>query len=109
MKNLMRCIAFNQHTRRKHNMTTPVEMFIASLQAIEACCDITCVETVEHKLIDNAKYWADIALINDSGNCDMIAAKEVMKAGFYIYPGEQDRFGWVTGCIETSKGVIVFG
>lgn len=30
-------------------------------------------------------------------------------SGFYIFPGERDRFGWLTACIQTKKGIIVFG
>ena len=29
--------------------------------------------------------------------------------GYFIFPGERDRFGWVTGCLQTKKGIIVFG
>ena len=28
---------------------------------------------------------------------------------FYIFPGERDRFGWLTACIQTKKGIIMFG
>jgi hypothetical protein len=30
-------------------------------------------------------------------------------SGFYIFPGERDRCGWLTACIQTKKGIIVFG
>lgn len=30
-------------------------------------------------------------------------------SGFYIFPGERDRFGWLTACLQTKKGIIVFG
>jgi transketolase len=33
----------------------------------------------------------------------------LQKHNYYVYPGEQDRFGWLTGCIDTSKGTIVYG
>lgn len=29
--------------------------------------------------------------------------------GYSMYPGEKDSFGWLTGCIKTKRGVIVFG
>jgi hypothetical protein len=29
--------------------------------------------------------------------------------GYFIFPGERDRFGWVTACLQTKKGIIVFG
>lgn len=30
-------------------------------------------------------------------------------SGYYIFPGERDRCGWLTACLQTKKGVIVFG
>ena len=29
--------------------------------------------------------------------------------GYFVFPGERDRFGWITACIQTKKGIIVFG
>lgn len=29
--------------------------------------------------------------------------------GYFVFPGERDRFGWLTACLQTDKGVIVFG
>lgn len=31
------------------------------------------------------------------------------KEGFSVFPGEIDSFGWLTGCVKTKKGIIVFG
>lgn len=31
------------------------------------------------------------------------------EAGFLLYAGEKDSFGWLSGCISTQKGIIVFG
>ena len=34
----------------------------------------------------------------------------VMKsAGFNVYTGEADSFGWLTGVIRTKRGELVFG
>ena len=33
----------------------------------------------------------------------------INKSKYRIIPGEQDGFGWLTGVIKTSKGLIVFG
>ena len=35
--------------------------------------------------------------------------KGLRKAGFSVYAGEQDRFGWLTGVIEFKTGKIIFG
>lgn len=62
-----------------------------------------------HSLISAAIYLADECLIGDDGHPDRTQMDLVSKEGFPIFPGEMDRFGWVTGCIELSRGIIVFG
>lgn len=65
----------------------------------------------EHGFIDSEKVpveifaAADKALITKQGNPNypVIDALEV-EAGIKVYAGEKDRFGWVTGVIETPKG-----
>jgi len=29
--------------------------------------------------------------------------------GYFIVPGERDRFGWLSGMLQTKKGFIIFG
>ena len=48
-------------------------------------------------------------LIASGGRCDWDNIRKVRNAGFRVYAGEQDSFGWLTGCVETSKGIIVYG
>ena len=62
-----------------------------------------------HPLISAVIYLADECLIGDDGHPDRKQMDIVVEAGFPIFPGEMDRFGWVTGCIELSRGLIVFG
>ncbi len=35
--------------------------------------------------------------------------KELSNGKYYIFPGETDSFGWLTGGIRTPKGIIVYG
>jgi len=52
---------------------------------------------------------ANTVLIDDSGK-NIYENHEYLKTfGYWVFPGEQDRFGWLTGCIQTKKGVIVYG
>lgn len=60
-------------------------------------------------IVNAALHLANEFLIGDDGHPDRDHMNVVIEAGFSIYPGEMDRFGWVTGCIELSKGIIVFG
>jgi len=61
---------------------------------------------VTNTMISNA---ASEALIDDEGKCIWESHRLLSENGFYVFPGERDRFGWVTGCIQTKKGIIVFG
>ena len=60
-----------------------------------------------HPLVNAVIYLANHYLITEEG---YYAIQQIIKAGFDIYPGEQDRFGWLTGCIKLNNGgIIVFG
>lgn len=61
------------------------------------------------RLISQIQEHACDDLIFHNGVCNYPAIQRVMAAGFNVFPGEADRFGWLTGCIETNKGIIVFG
>lgn len=61
------------------------------------------------ELINNIIEIADQALITDEGKCDLDAIDIVKQHGYSVFAGEQDRFGWLTGCIQTKKGLLVYG
>ncbi len=50
-----------------------------------------------------------IYLLKKIDDDETIDSEMIRKAGYDVYAGEQDRFGWLTGCIEMKRGVIVFG
>ena len=52
---------------------------------------------------------ADKHLINTEGGCNWENIDILENLGYSIYAGEQDSFGWLSGCIETVNGVIVYG
>ena len=59
--------------------------------------------------INRISIMLDELLISSDGKC-MWDNIDILKAsGYYVGPGEQDRFGWVTGILGTKKGDIVFG
>lgn len=43
------------------------------------------------------------------GGCNWPNIERVRDAGFRVYPGEKDSFGWLSGCIDTEKGTICYG
>lgn len=68
------------------------------------------LDTVDHPLIDEILFIADRLLITDKGEPAFDEIDRLYKEhGYFIYPGERDRFGWVTAFLQTKKGFIVFG
>ena len=64
----------------------------------------------DHLLVSVIRHLATILLIDDNGNPRFDDMDKLYKEhGYFIFPGERDRFGWVTACLETKKGIIVFG
>lgn len=59
-----------------------------------------------HPLVKEAINLADNCLTDEDNHYNIQYVKE---AGFDVYAGEQDRFGWLTGCIELQRGIIIFG
>ncbi len=35
--------------------------------------------------------------------------RDMSNGKYWIFPGETDSFGWLTGCIKTPAGIIVYG
>ena len=68
------------------------------------------LDVVDHMLIDEIIFIATRLLINYEGEPDFDEIDRLYKEhGYFVFPGERDRFGWVTACIQTKKGFIVFG
>lgn len=61
-----------------------------------------------HPLIQEARNLACDALISKSGCCNWDNINKLKESGYKVFPGERDSFGWLTGCIRTSKGIVVF-
>jgi len=59
--------------------------------------------------LDEVLSLANTVLVNDDGHNIYDNHEVLRKNGFPVFAGEQDRFGWLTGCIQTKKGIIVFG
>jgi len=59
-----------------------------------------------HPLINAVRYLASSYITNgDIHEYTMILNVH----GYVMYPGEKDSFGWLTGCIKTQRGIVVFG
>ena len=38
-----------------------------------------------------------------------LCKNDKIRSGFDVYAGEQDRFGWLIGCISLKRGILYFG
>ena len=63
----------------------------------------------EAELIQSLSGLANDLLIDHEGRCIWSLHDELTNAGFPVFAGEKDSFGWLTGCIQTTKGIIVYG
>ena len=62
-----------------------------------------------HPLVKKVVDLADEELITNTGSCNWQAHKLLKDAGFPVTCGERDSFGWLSGVIHTTKGMIVYG
>ena len=60
-------------------------------------------------MLADIQCMAEDYLITDSGHCNWDNITALKDAGYDVTPGEQDCSGWLTGCIHTAKGIIVYG
>lgn len=51
----------------------------------------------------------DDLLITEYGECNWTNIDKLRNQGFEVYAKSQDRYGWISGCIKTKMGVIVYG
>jgi hypothetical protein len=65
-------------------------------------------EAVE-KFIEGVSGLASEVLVGENGQCLWDQHELLKEAGYSVFAGERDGFGWLTGCIQTKKGVIVYG
>lgn len=63
---------------------------------------------IRHK-VNKIISLCDTLLISSDGYPNYENIEELKTRGYYVGPGEKDRFGWLTGIVGTSKGDIVFG
>lgn len=92
------------------------EHVISLLKAIENCPEIEeqkCLNTGYlnkcHPLIQEAHDALFDFLIKDTGERNYGHEIDLEEAGFPVFALEKDSWGWLTGGVETSKGVIAYG
>ena len=72
--------------------------------------DLVFLSASMHELVEKIEARATDVLISEDGSPNYNSMDKIYEMyGYFVFPGERDRFGWVTGCLRTKKGVIVFG
>lgn len=63
----------------------------------------------DNAIVQDIENLADKTLIDIHGKPCFEIMSILREHGFHTFPGEVDSFGWLSGCIQTKKGVIVYG
>jgi len=64
----------------------------------------------DHPLVREIEALATRIFIDENGNPRFEDMDTLWHThGFFVFPGERDHSGWLTACIQTKKGIIVFG
>ena len=89
---------------------TDITLLILLLQRIDSDNSIYVIKgeyTVAHPLVDAAKYIACTHLnINNINNINN--TQQIIEAGFNVFPDVMSKYGWITGYIELSRGIITY-
>jgi hypothetical protein len=65
---------------------------------------------IDHPHVQMIRNLASDFLIKDDGTPDFDQIDHLYHTyGYFIFPGERDRYGWLSACLRTTKGLIVFG
>lgn len=72
--------------------------------------DTYILQASDHPLVEVIESLACELLITESGHPNFSAIDTLWyEHQYFITPGEKDGFGWLSACLHTKKGTIVFG
>lgn len=63
----------------------------------------------DNKYVILAGTIANDLLITKNGQPDWYNIEDLRHSGYDVFAIERDRFGWLIGGIQTSKGIFTFG
>ena len=93
-------------------MNSSLDELLSMLEALNSMNIPDQTDTVleePREWIKNIQMCADEILIDSNGKNIWEYHERLANRGFIVFPGEVDRFGWLSGCIQTKKGIIVYG
>ena len=83
---------------------------LTKLEASDLSEEYDCTLLAEkHANVQEIENLAEKLLIDINGKPCFEIMSILREHGFHVFPGEVDSFGWLSGCIQTKKGVIVYG
>lgn len=72
--------------------------------------DMMVLQAGDHPLVLTISSLCNSLLITNEGVPNFDAIDTLWhNHQYFVTPGDRDKFGWVTGCLHTKKGIIVFG
>ena len=95
----------NLHTMNQTTYTN-IDVVSVIINLLKMIDEDETIDIENHTLVKAVIYLADDYLTGDENFKNIVTIRE---SGFDVYPGEQDRFGWLIGCIQLKRGVIMFG
>lgn len=90
-----------------------IDLLILLLKAIDSDNSIPVINSeysCSHPLVNAAKYVAYECLCYRSLTHECITRNKdtIVRAGFRVFPNDINGYGWVTGYILLSRGVITY-
>ena len=95
----------NLHTMNQTTYTN-IDVVSVIINLLKMIDEDETIDIENHTLVKAVIYLADDYLTGNENFKNIVTIRE---SGFDVYPGEQDRFGWLIGCIQLKRGVIMFG
>lgn len=73
------------------------------------CAHVKYLNNLNNDTVNQIIQLANELLISPIGECNWTNIRQLTDYGYSVSPGEKDKFGWLSGCIKTKKGIITFG
>jgi hypothetical protein len=87
----------------EHVMAHDLERLVDYLRVVDAASCEARTHPLSTEIIGLANDYLTVGDEADSFR------KKLQHAGFPVYPGEVDRFGWLTAYFSLRSGILLFG
>jgi hypothetical protein len=87
-----------------------MDAFIKLLKMIEDSIEVESdYLPADNRLVILARPLAEDLLITKDAKPNWYNIEDLRHSGYDVFAIERDRFGWLIGGIQTSKGILTFG